>query len=119
MITRRLAIMSRTGANQFAVEGSGWRWSVGDRSGLIQSAPLLPGLQTQAKAVVGHEHVSMLSDDDRLRRDPCHLLGHHAHIGLIAPDMHVAVQPQAILQPAKQSDVPLQPDVGWLRGRRR
>jgi hypothetical protein len=69
--------------------------------------PLLPGEQAKPKASVVHPQVTVGAGDDDIGNDLGDLLRHHANVKLVAPEMTIAVEVEAILKPPDRHDVAL------------
>src|ERR1700712_5530640 len=69
--------------------------------------PLVVGLELQAERVVGDPQIAIAAPQYRRWHDCLDLLGHHAHIGLVAAVVTEAVQAEAAIEVAEKRDVVL------------
>src|SRR6516165_9009388 len=90
---------------------------------LMRGAPLVPSLQAQAEPPVIDAQIAIGADEHGRGRNRRDLLRHHADIELVAPEIAVAVEAEAVVEALKQIDVALEAEIGWSgptrSGRRR
>ena len=74
--------------------------------------PLPIGLEFQAELLVVDPQIAVPADHSRIGPDLHHLLRQHADINRVAAVIAKAIDADPVIEPAKERDVVLQPDVG-------
>ena len=69
------------------------------------------GLELQPESLIQDPQVAVLTADDRLGHHGLDLLRHYADVNFLAAIVSEAVEAKPVVEPAKQHDVVLEPDI--------